>query len=558
MEEKSLRVYSDKKFFTKLTNTITKLLIPTKIGINGMLISIKRNNVLKAYENYINSENVEADKKDEVEKKYEDMFSLYLEAIDKHMMDNVYKKVKNDTATGFEREALSKYYMVIHLKDTEYLEYKYRKQIFLIQLDYDTVKELNKEKLTDRYEHFYASRMEALYKKLLKNYSIKLSDDLQPREKDEIYNKIFGTVEEYITDILPIKMKEEPDNKIYKEILSDYENFERFTVGKLDQNDVIEKNMILLGISRKLFTHSLPLVIAEQCYEKLLVDARTLIMDTKVIRKQEKAYGLLINIIDDYNLRLLSTKIYWDKPSDREEYKKFYAEYKKVNELREKSYMEYSKNKEILFLKRELKEVYKNYNRYFRIIKFYKRKLVALGAMKELKNSCTSEGCYKKVEAETQIDFFEIEENDEYKKIIQKVVQTCFETEKLMNTNLYLNVILTNPETIRATNKHYREIDKETDVLSFPMFQKEELDKLVEESQTKKEIVEDVLGDIMISIPRVIEQADEYGHSVERELAYMVVHGFYHVMGYDHIKEEDKAIMRPKEEYVLSKLNITR
>ena len=73
------------------------------------------------------------------------MFSLYLEAIDKHMMDNVYKKVKNDTATGFEREALSKYYMVIHLKDTEYLEYKYRKQIFLIQLDYDTVKELNKE-----------------------------------------------------------------------------------------------------------------------------------------------------------------------------------------------------------------------------------------------------------------------------------------------------------------------------------------------------------------------------------------------------------------------------
>lgn len=116
MEEKSLRVYSDKKFFTKLTNTITKLLIPTKIGINGMLISIKRNNVLKAYENYTNSENVEADKKDEVEKKYEDMFSLYLEAIDKHMMDNVYKKVKNDTATGFEREALSKYYMVIHLK----------------------------------------------------------------------------------------------------------------------------------------------------------------------------------------------------------------------------------------------------------------------------------------------------------------------------------------------------------------------------------------------------------------------------------------------------------
>ena len=95
-------------------------------------------------------------------------------------------------------------------------------------------------------------------------------------------------------------------------------------------------------------------------------------------------------------------------------------------------------------------------------------------------------------------------------------------------------------------------------MLSFPMFQKEEIDNLIEESKNEEIEVEDVLGDIMISIPRVIEQAKEYGHSVERELAYMVVHGFYHVMGYDHIKEEDKVIMRPKEENILNKLNITR
>ena len=393
MEEKSLRVYSDKKFFTKITNTITKLLIPTRIGINGMLISIKRNNVLKGYENYEESKG-EPLKQNELEKKYEDCFSLYLEAIDKHMMDNVYKKVKNGTATAFEKEALSKYYMVIHLKENEYLEYKYRKQIFLIQLDYDTVKEMNKEKLLNKFEKFYSSRMESLYKKLLKNYSIKLSDNLTDKEKNEIYEKILNAIEEYITDILPLKMKEEPDNKIYKEIIDDYKNFERFTVGKLDQNDVIEKNMILLGISRTLFTHSLPLVIAEQCYNKLLNDTRTLIMDTKINRKQEKAYSLLINLIDDYNLRLLSTKIYWDKPSDRENYKKFYEKYKIINSLKEKNYLEYSKQKEILFLKAELNEAYKNINRYYRIIKFYKRKLVAFGVIREVKNSCISEGNY--------------------------------------------------------------------------------------------------------------------------------------------------------------------
>lgn len=397
MEEKSLRVYSDKKFFAKITNTITKLLVPTKIGINGMLISIKRNSVLKAYENYLqNEEEGDLNKKEEIEKKYEDAFALYLEAIDKHIMDNVYRKVKNDTATEFEKMALSKYYMVTHLEETEYLEYKYKKQIFLIQLDYDTVKEMGKEKLIKKYQSFYCARMENLYKRLLKNYSIKLSENSSESDRNAIYNKIFDTVEEYITEILPLKMEKEPDNKIYKDILDDYKNFERFTVGKLDLNDVIEKHMILLSISRKLFTHSLPLVVAEQCYEKLLLDARTLIMDTKIARKQEKAYGLLINIMDDYILKLLSTKIYWDKPAEKEEYKKFEAKYKAISKLKDKDYMEYSREKEILFLKNEIKVVYSNENRYWRIIGFYKNKLVNFGEMRRIHCNIVSKGNYTK------------------------------------------------------------------------------------------------------------------------------------------------------------------
>ena len=406
MEEKSLRIYSDKKFFTRLTNTITKLLIPTKIGINGMLISIKRNALLKAFENY---EENKDDENNEIEKKYEDSFSLYLESIDKHVMDNVYKKVKNDTATDFEKMALSKYYMVTHLKDTEYLEYKYKKQIFLIQLDYETVKELNKEKLLERYQKFYCKRMESLYKKLLKNYSIKLSENLTEGEKNTIYNKIFQTVEEYITDILPLKMTEDTDNQIYKDIMDDYKNFEKFTVGKLDLNDVIEKNMILLNISRSLFTHSLPLVVAEQCYEKLLADARTLIMDTKIVRKQEKAYSLLMNIIEDYNIKILSTKIYWNKPQEKEEYKIFWNKYKNICMIKESNYMEYAKQREILFLKNELKEAYKNENRYWRIIGYYKNKLVKFGEMRRISCNIVSEGKFTKKKAENTMEAKEVD-----------------------------------------------------------------------------------------------------------------------------------------------------
>ena len=86
------------------------------------------------------------------------------------------------------------------------------------------------------------------------------------------------------------------------------------------------------------------------------------------------------------------------------------------------------------------------------------------------------------------------------------------------------------------------------------MYEKSEL----EEVKKHKSEWEDTLGDIVISIARVEEQAKEYGHSFEREFAYMLVHGFYHIMGEDHIEEEDKKQMRAKEENVLSKLNITR
>ncbi len=153
------------------------------------------------------------------------------------------------------------------------------------------------------------------------------------------------------------------------------------------------------------------------------------------------------------------------------------------------------------------------------------------------------------------VKFEDIIENEEYVKTIQKVINSCFKKEKLEQLNIYIDVTLTTPENIRKLNKEYRNIDKSTDVLSFPMFEKEEIE--VKRANNENE-VEDVLGDIIISVEQVKKQAEEYGHSFERELSYMVVHGFYHLMGYDHIDEKDKIIMRPKEEAILNELNICR
>lgn len=154
-----------------------------------------------------------------------------------------------------------------------------------------------------------------------------------------------------------------------------------------------------------------------------------------------------------------------------------------------------------------------------------------------------------------QINFDGIEDDEKYLKIINQVLETCYKVEKIDTTKIYINIILTNPEKIKQINKEYRNIDKETDVLSFPMFEKMELDELLKNQDS---IEKYILGDIIISIQRVKEQAEEYNHSFERELAYMTVHGFYHLMGYDHMEEEEKKIMRSKEENILEQLEINR
>lgn len=392
VEERSLKVLSnDTTFFNKVSRTLTKLLTPTKIGINGMMINIKRSSTIKSYEQFKNAELVnDLSKKEQYQNRYEESYTLYLEAIDKHIMDSIYKKVKNDTASNFEKEALSNYYTIVHLKDNEYLEYKYRKQKFLLDLDYDSLVATKKEKILNKYTPIYIEKLDVIYKGLLKNYSVKLADGIKAKVVNqlEIYKKIFETLEDYIKNILPIKLKIEGTEK-YAKIIEEYEEYERFTVGKLDEKDFLEKNMILLGLSRVLFTHSLPLVAAEQCYNKLLKDTRNLIAKTKLAEKKDTVYKMLLELIEAYNVKLLSTKVYWDKPQEREVYKKFWDAYSKSNS---------SKEKEILSLKRELHDTADEFEKYADVRKFYKGKLVELGVMKEVKGiNKTTAGHFTKI-----------------------------------------------------------------------------------------------------------------------------------------------------------------
>ena len=154
-----------------------------------------------------------------------------------------------------------------------------------------------------------------------------------------------------------------------------------------------------------------------------------------------------------------------------------------------------------------------------------------------------------------EITYLDLEENKKYEELAKKVIEKCFQIEEMLNKKLIVTITFTNTKNIRKINKQYRNIDKETDVLSFPMFEREELQEKIKNNEFTHE---DILGDIIISIEQVKKQAEEYEHSVERELSYMIVHGFYHLMGYDHMVENEKQEMRQKEDRVLESLNITR
>ena len=393
VEEKSLKITgANKTFFTKLGNTINKILIPTKVGINGLLISAKRNSLLKNYEKFT-KENYEIEDKEEFEKKYEESYNAYLEVLDKYVMDSIYKKVKTNTASEFEKDALSKYYGVISLKENEYVEYKFRKQKYLMELDKETVNVSKKDSTIERYNKFFIDKMDWIYKGILKNYSIKIADTMNVYDssKDWIYIKIFNTLEEYIKEILTLKYK--MGDEQFKSIQEEFEKYDSVSVGKLDRRDQIEKNMVLLGISRKLFTHSLPLAVAEQCYMKLVRDARNLVQETKIATKRERAYNTLITLIEDYNIKLLSTKVYWNNMKERDNFKNFWHKYKQIEKLKGTDYIEYVKQKEVLFIKDDISKIKNSKYDYSNLIKYYKRKLVDYGEIREI-NGIKSVGHY--------------------------------------------------------------------------------------------------------------------------------------------------------------------
>lgn len=147
--------------------------------------------------------------------------------------------------------------------------------------------------------------------------------------------------------------------------------------------------------------------------------------------------------------------------------------------------------------------------------------------------------------------FFEDEHvvNEEILDFMKKSARKCIEDEGIDESECEISVTFVEAEEIRALNRDYRGVDKVTDVLSFPQF--DDLNMLPEEGEI-------CLGDVVICEERARQQAEEFGHSFEREIIYLFTHSILHLLGYDHMEDDEKKIMREREEQVMSFLGIGR
>ena len=146
---------------------------------------------------------------------------------------------------------------------------------------------------------------------------------------------------------------------------------------------------------------------------------------------------------------------------------------------------------------------------------------------------------------------YEIDKIEEFldEKKIENFIKFILENEykeEYGKNDYYLSLLIADNKIIKQINKEYRNKDTETDVISFAYNETENIGEL------------NVLGDIIISLEKVKNQSKEYGHSEEREFYYVLCHGMLHLLGYDHMEEEDKKIMRKREEEILEKFNYTR
>lgn len=382
---------TDDGVFGKAINNLNRMLYSPSGSFFNLTINAKRNNVVK---NFLQNENIEKiandKKRSQVMTKYERTYEAYLTMLENYIKETIYNKSKKKVSSIKENKILSNYYELVNLKSVDLVEYKYRRQTLLLAMDWDIILASKGNGFVEKYKKFYISVVEQLYKSLMRHYAINLTD--ATKDKSQTYKHIYDLIEDYIKDVLPFQ--DETETK--KRILEVYKN-QIMTVDTYNKKSYseIKKSMLLLELSKFIFAYSLPMVALDQCYQELIVSARSAIMNTYLDADKFEVYQLLIDLIESYNNNVLSKKIYWDTDSEKENYMRFWDKYNEFKKLERIDYSEYIRLREVHFIMDDLQKI-KDDKKYDEVRKYYRERMKQQKGFRRLKNKAKAmQGIWK-------------------------------------------------------------------------------------------------------------------------------------------------------------------
>ena len=254
--------------FTRLNKLFSKILPKQKNSLNYILISIRRNNVIKKY-------NLFLDNKKEIDR-FNEAYDLYIQALSDCIMNKIYKKVKHGVANDDEKNILSNYYYILKLKEDKYEEYSLRKQKYLLLLDYEQIKQ---EKIFDSFKEVYLFKIEEIYNKLLELY-----------DNNEIIESIIETLDEYSKDFTIFGREEE---KRYKTQETEH-----------NEDDIIEKiqkEEMLLDLSKIKFKSIISEKSNNSIYIRIIEDLNDWLNNNINKNNFKEIFNLLLRIIKKYS-----------------------------------------------------------------------------------------------------------------------------------------------------------------------------------------------------------------------------------------------------------------
>lgn len=373
---------TEEGFFGKALSNIGRAVYSSGSSLYTLLITTKRNSVLKHFVAYRASIEIADEKKRKaVVTKYEKVYENYLNALEKYITENIYTKMQKKLSNLEEEKIMATYYECNALKGIDHVEYKNRLQMLLLDMEWHSISSTKSGKFLEKYKEFYLYQMEELYKASMRHAAILLAN-AKEGDQDK-FDRVYQIIDEYIKDILPLL--EETQER--KQVLEDYKKHV-LTLDTFSKKEYItlQKRLSLLNFARVLFEYSLPTVAAEQCYVEIIHSARISLANYFIEADKFEAYQLLLDAIEEYHDNVLAKKTYWNSVPEEEEFKKFNAKWSELKKLARIDYDDFKKQREILFVRRDLAYMKQAKLKLDEVRAYYRDRMLQLHALRNFSN----------------------------------------------------------------------------------------------------------------------------------------------------------------------------